>query len=327
MSAVIVVGSINADLAVGVERHPHPGETLLGRSEGISPGGKGANQAVAAALLGADVAMIGAVGADPNAGEALRILRSSGVNLEGVRETEEVTGLAVITVSEDGENTIIVVPGANRTVDAAAVDAHAQSIADADLLILQGEIPASGNERAVEIAAREGTRTIINLAPVVPMDPEALRHADPLMANEHEAGLILQQLGAPVPVDPTPHSIARALLDAGFRSVVLTLGSRGSLVAEKQGAEGAQGAEPIITEVPAIPVEAVDTTGAGDAFAGAFAARLAAGDDLPTAAAYASRVGAFTVTGHGAQTSYPTLADALPGADPREERRGGSAAS
>ncbi|MCF4006157.1 ribokinase [Corynebacterium uropygiale] len=312
MSGVIVVGSINADLNVGVERHPHPGETLLGHSEGISPGGKGANQAVAAALLGAEVAMVGAVGTDPNAAEALRILRSSGVDLRGIAETEEVTGLAVITVSEDGENTIIVVPGANRTVDAAAVEKNAQAIADADLLILQGEIPASGNEKAVEIAAQAGTRVLINLAPVVPMDPAALRQADPLMANEHEAGLILEQLGA-APSGDTPQEMARALIEEGFRSVVLTLGSRGSLVAERDGERT------VLTEVPSVPVHAVDTTGAGDAFAGAFAARLVAGDDLPTAAAFASRVGAFAVTGQGAQPSYPTVTDELPGSPSAKE--------
>ncbi|QNQ90667.1 ribokinase [Corynebacterium poyangense] len=306
MSDVVVVGSINADLTVRVSRHPHPGETLLGTSEGVTPGGKGANQALAAALQGAKVSMIGAIGRDANAPAAIQLLQSAGVDLSGVAETSEGTGLAVITVSDDGENTIIVVPGANATVDEAYVSNHQSAIAEAQVVILQGEIPADGFKKAVDLASDAHTRVLVNLAPVIAVDEHALLQANPLMSNEHEAGLILQQLGQGVDSDD-PELLAGSLLQAGFASVVLTLGSQGSLVAESDAS-----GQPVFHRIPATPVEAVDTTGAGDAFAGAFAARLVEGDDLVAAARYASRVGAFAVTGTGAQPSYPSLKDSLP---------------
>ncbi|WPF68065.1 ribokinase [Corynebacterium sp. 21KM1197] len=298
---VVVVGSINADLTVHVHRHPQPGETLAGSGGTISAGGKGANQAVAAALQGADVALVGAVGRDPYAAPATERLRSSGVDMRGVAEVDGPTGLAVITVSEDGENTIIVVPGANGTVKSAEVSRHAALLREASVLLLQGEIPAEGFAQAVAEAGPH-TRVLINLAPVVPVPRETLLRAHPLIANEHEAGLILDQLGQPLDsTDPT--ALAQALRQMGFESVVLTLGKRGALVAE-----GEQ-----VTPIPTPTITAVDTTGAGDAFAGALAARLAAGDSLIDAAHHAARVGAYAATGHGAQASYPGPGDELPG--------------
>ncbi|KQB85079.1 ribokinase [Corynebacterium oculi] len=297
---VVVVGSINADLTVHVHRHPQPGETLAGSGGTISAGGKGANQAVAAALQGADVALVGAVGRDAYAAPATEHLRSSGVDLGAVKEVDGPTGLAVITVSEDGENTIIVVPGANAAVDSAQVKQQAALLREASVLLLQGEIPAGSFAQAVAEAGPH-TRVLINLAPVVPVPREALLRAKPLIANEHEAGLILDQLGQPL--DSTdPAALTRALRQAGFESVVLTLGKRGALVAEGEG----------ITPIPTPAITAVDTTGAGDAFAGALAARLSAGDSLIDAACHAARVGAYAATGHGAQASYPGLKDQLP---------------
>lgn len=297
-SAVVIVGSINADLTVRVARHPSPGETLLGSGGTVTAGGKGANQAVAAALQGADVAMVGAVGEDPYAEPATDILRSSGVDMSAVATVNDVTGLAVITVSEDGENTIVVVPGANAHVDAAYVESCADLIAGAEVVLLQGEIPADGFAAAVRLTTG---RVVVNLAPVIEVEPAALLRADPLMANEHEAGLILEMLDAGVTTDD-PEVLARALLDAGFPTVVLTLGARGALVGDGDG----------LTPVPTPRVTPVDTVGAGDAFAGALVARLIAGDDLIAAAEHAARVGAFVVTGHGAQTSYPGPGDELP---------------
>ena len=285
--SIIVVGSINADLAVQVHRHPKPGETLMGSGGTITPGGKGANQAVAAALQGASVRFVGAVGNDAYATPALRCLTKSGVDL--------------IAISADGENTIIVVPGANAWVDAEAVKQHATDIAAADIVLLQGEIPAEGFRAAVDAATH---RVVINLAPVVPVDRDALLQADPLMANEHEAALVLQQLGHEVAEEDSknPEKLAADLLDAGFASVVLTLGAAGALVATPEGSE----------LVPSPKVTAVDTTGAGDAFAGALVARLDAGDSLLDAAHHAVRVAAYAVTGRGAQDSYPTKDDQLP---------------
>ncbi|ALC06488.1 sugar kinase [Corynebacterium deserti GIMN1.010] len=295
---IVVVGSINADLNVHVKRHPAPGETLLGSGGNITAGGKGANQAVAAALQGADVAFVGAVGNDPYSEPALEHLRASGVDLDAVAETEETTGLAIITIAEDGENNIVVIPGANAVVDGGYVEKHSALIADAGILLLQGEIPADGFKEAVH---RTTGRVVVNLAPVIEVNKAALLEADPIIANEHEAGLILDQLSAGI--DSTePHDLANALLEAGFPSVVMTLGSAGALVADSTG----------ITDIPTPTVTAVDTTGAGDAFAGAFCARLIKGDSLIDAATHAARVGAFSVQAAGAQASYPTTSDDLP---------------
>ena len=294
---ICVVGSINADLTVNVERHPTPGETLLGSGGGITAGGKGANQACAAARLGAPVALVGAVGTDSNAIPATALLREAGVDLTHVEEVTEVTGLAVITVAANGENTVQVVPGANALVDADFVSRHAEPVEAAEVVLLQGEIPADGFARAVELARG---RVVINLAPVVDVPREALLAADPLMANEHEAGLILDQLG--YDSTGTPEDLARRLKDAGFASVVLTLGAAGALVADDDA----------LTHIPSPQVEAVDTVGAGDSFAGAFCARIIEGDTIVEASTYACRVGAFSVTRPGAQPSYPTATDTLP---------------
>ena len=294
--SMCVVGSINADLVVHTARHPQPGETLLGHGGEITAGGKGANQAVAAALLGAPVTFVGAVGSDAYAAPAMRYLEASGVNLEHVARTDEVTGLAVITVDGQGENTIIVVPGANALVDAPFVTTHSSPITESELVLLQGEIPAEGCAKAIALATG---RVVVNLAPVVKVDPQALLRADPLLANEHEAGLILEQLG--FNSEGTPQELAQRLREAGFSSVVMTLGARGALVAEDT-----------LTEIASPQVTPIDTTGAGDAFAGALCARLLKGDSLVEAARYAARVGAFAVTGAGAQASYPNRDTELP---------------
>lgn len=301
MGNLTVVGSINADLTARVARHPNPGETLLGAGGGITAGGKGANQAVAAAYLGADVKFVGAVGNDPYVEPALEHLKASGVNLDDVATVDDTTGLAIITVSDDGENTIVVIPGANAHVDADFVNAKASTIKDAEIVLLQGEIPADGFAAAV---ANATGRVITNLAPVIEVDKDALLAADPLLANEHEAGLVLEQLQLQASSE-APRDLAQALIDAGFNSVVLTLGAQGALVATKDG----------LTDIPTPKVTAVDTTGAGDAFAGALCAKLLEGADLVTAATFAARVGATSTQGNGAQASYPQPADVLPEVD------------
>lgn len=300
MAQICVVGSINADLAVRVSRHPLPGETLLGTGALITAGGKGANQAVAAANLGAQVSMVGAVGRDANAQPALEYLKRAGVDLQFVHEVEAPTGLALITVSEDAENTIVVVPGANSTVDEQQVRKAKSVIAGADIVVLQGEIPASGFVEAVRLATG---RVMVNLAPVINVPTDVLLHADPLVANEHEAGLILGLYG----VDTTAaasseEDMAVALREVGFANVVITRGSRGAVVATADG----------VTPILPATVTAVDSTGAGDAFVGALAAELVQGSSLVSAAQHAARVGAFAATRQGAQTSYPTPADELP---------------
>lgn len=298
MTAIAVVGSINADLTTHVHRHPSPGETLLGSGGDISAGGKGANQAVAAAQLGADVTMIGAVGSDSMAAAALEHLHNSGADTSAITTVAGPTGLAVITVAEDGENTIIVVPGANASVDAAYVNAHAETVAGAGILLLQGEIPASGFDRAVDLA--QG-RVVVNLAPVVPVGIEQLLQSDPLLVNEHEGALVLDLLGVPF-AESDPATLVSALLAQGFASVVMTLGAEGAIVGDADG----------LTDIPTPQITAVDTTGSGDAFAGALVAKLAEGATLIEASCFATRVGAFAATRPGAQASYPTLDSTLP---------------
>ncbi|MFP7365497.1 ribokinase [Corynebacterium callunae] len=296
--SIVVVGSINADLTTHVQRHPNPGETLLGSGGTVSAGGKGANQAVAAAQLGANVSMVGAIGNDAMAKDAMVHLEKSGVDTDPVATIDGPTGLAVITVSADGENTIIVVPGANAQVDAGFVEKHAELIKSAGIVLLQGEIPASGFARAVDLA--QG-RVVVNLAPVVEVGHEQLLKANPLVVNEHEGALVLELLGAPLQ-SGDPQYLLKALLEQGFNTVVMTLGAKGALVADAQG----------LTEIPTPTIHAVDTTGSGDGFVGALVAKLADGADLVAASKFAARVGAFAATRAGAQASYPTLDDELP---------------
>ncbi|GIG25105.1 ribokinase [Cellulomonas denverensis] len=305
---VVVVGSTNADLLARVRVHPAPGETLLGRSVDVLPGGKGANQAVAAARLGARTAFIGAVGQDTFAPAALSGLRAAGVDLTGLAELPGATGIALVTVADDGENAIVVIPGANGSMDAEAVQRHADLIRSGRVLVLQGEIPRSGAEAAARAAREAGVRLVFNLAPVIEVDPDTLRQADPLVVNEHEAAAALAALdgsGTPAPITgPADEDrVAQSLVEHGLRSVVVTVGARGALVARAGEA---------LTRVPSPRVRAVDTTGAGDAFVGALAHRLARGDDLVTAAHLAARVGAYAVGRAGAQPSYPGATDPLP---------------
>ena len=349
-TGVVVVGSVNADLLTTVDQHPRPGETVLGRTLDVLPGGKGANQAVAAAQLGAQTALVGAVGSDQFAEPALAGLQAAGVDLGAVTAVEGSTGVAQVTVSADGENAIVVIPGANASVDDVVVDAYAELVGGAAVVVVQGEIPRTG----IEAAARHTQgRLVVNLAPVVDVDREVLLAADPLVVNEHEAALVLAMLdassglgeaassgtapsGAEVPDsvaagsattgDATTGSapeetepedtaveadrgtaddeqrVVDALLAHGVPSVVLTVGARGALVADGSGT----------TLVPSPRVEAVDTTGAGDAFVGALAYRLSEGDGLVEAARLAARVGAYAVRGSGAQPSYPWAGDPLP---------------
>lgn len=296
---IVVVGSVNVDLLAQVQRHPRPGETLHGTGGQMLPGGKGANQAVAAARLGARVAMVGAVGSDVQAEAALSALREAGVDLGHVAEIEGPTGLAIVTVAEDGENSIVVIAGANDAMGAGRVRAAAEVISAARIVVCQGEIPRDGIEA---LPALVRGRFLHNPAPVMELDPAVLRASDPLVVNQHEAGLVLAQLAPDQEAPEDPEAVVAALRAAGIPSAVLTLGADGSLVADQGG----------VRRVPPAPVEAVDTTGSGDAFIGALALGLARGDDLATAARLASRVGAFAATGEGAQPSYPTAADELP---------------
>lgn len=295
MAGIVVVGSINLDLVLPCERIPRPGETLPAHGRALTPGGKGANQAVAAARLGAPVALIGAVGTDHMGSDALVLLTDAGVDLTAVAHTSHATGIAIVAVEDSGENAILIQSGANATMDAAAVGRHAPTIADADLVVLQGEIPRDG----IEAAAALARRVVLNLAPVVPVNAAVMRAADPLVVNEHEGALALKLLGEYAHGD---HAVVGSLIEAGVPSVVMTRGAKGALVANGHAT----------VEIPSPAVDVVDTTGAGDAFVGALAVRLLAGDSLVDAARFATRVGAFACTGRGAQPSFPRADDPLP---------------
>lgn len=295
---IAVVGSINVDLIVHVGRHPKSGETLHGDGGKMSPGGKGANQAVAAARLGGSVQMVGAVGTDAQAAVGLTGLKAANVDLAGVREIEGATGLAIVTVADGGENSIVVVAGANGAVDAAHVSDSRETLGRAAVVVCQGETPSEGVE---ELPGLISGRLLHNPAPVMRLDPVVLLVSDPLVVNEHEAGLVLAQLKPDAGGPEEPEQIIAALRDAGVSSVVLTLGAEGSLVADADG----------IHRIHAPRVTAVDTTGAGDAYIGALAVGLARGDSLRDAARLATQVGAYAVTGHGAQPSYPDTGSKL----------------
>ncbi|MHB9753681.1 ribokinase [Streptomyces sp. BYX5S] len=287
---LLVVGSANADLVVGVERRPAAGETVLGSDLALHPGGKGANQAVAAAKLGARTALLARVGDDAH-GELLRgSLEAAGVDTSGVLVGGAPTGVALITVDPSGDNSIVVSPGANGRLTPEDVRAAGELFANARVVSMMLEIPL---ETVAEVARSlpDGARLVLNPSPPAPLPDEVLAVCDPLIVNEHEAKVI-----AGTDLGDDPEDWARQLLALGPRSVVVTLGSEGALVADASGAQ----------RVPAVKVKAVDTTGAGDAFTAALAWRLGTGEPLADAAAYAAKVGAAAVTKEGAQASYPT---------------------
>lgn len=298
---VVVIGSINVDLLAHVPHLPVPGETVLGSREDRAPGGKGANQALAARLQGAEVALVGAVGDDEDASVALSLLRAHGVDLGGVHVLgDSPTGLAIITVAEGGENTIVVVSGANTAFAEPDALTAVGRLSPSDVVLMQGELSLPLTDAVMRAAASSGHRVVLNLAPYAELSDEALQLADPLVVNEVEAAAVATQLGVGAVDDETAR--AAALVDAGVPSVVMTLGARGALVADVSGT----------AVVPAPRVTAVDTTGAGDAFTGALGARVALGDTLLSAAGHAVRVGTYAVQHRGAQPSYPDWEDELP---------------
>ncbi|MYV50338.1 ribokinase [Streptomyces sp. SID2888] len=287
---LLVVGSANADLVVRVERRPAAGETVLGSDLVVHPGGKGANQAVAAARLGARTALLARVGDDGHGELLLRSQRAAGVDTTGVLAGGAPTGVALITVDPSGDNSIVVSPGANARLTPEDVRAASGLLGSSRVVSAQLEIPL---ETVVEVVRNlpSGTRFVLNPSPPRPLPAELLAACDPLIVNEHEARVIAG--GEP---DGSPEDRAAALLALGPRSVVVTLGAEGALVATGE----------TMARVPSVKVDAVDTTGAGDAFTAALAWRLGTGSSLPEAAAFAARVGAAAVTRPGAQESYPT---------------------
>ncbi len=280
MFDVAVVGSVNLDLVATTARLPRPGETVSGTSYAEHAGGKGLNQAIAAARSGARVAIAAAVG-DDDAGRLLcAIAEADGIDLADVVTLDDVpTGRALITVDDHAENSIVVIPGANALL-------RIESVPDARVVIAQLEVPIEQVFAAFRHARARGARTILNPAPAQVLPDELIDVCDVIVPNEHEVGLI----GG---VD--------ALLDRGLSAVVVTRGSAGVEVTERAGNATRRWTQPAFHVVP------VDTTGAGDAFCGALAARLGAGDELTAAVRYAAAAGALATTVAGAVTSLPHL--------------------
>ena len=298
MSAdILVLGSLNMDLVVKAMRAPDAGETLHGQSFQTIPGGKGANQAAAAAKLGGSVAMVGRVGAD-GFGETLKAaLNDVGVDTSAVLVDENhPTGIAMIVVDDTGENRILIVAGANGQVSRLDIDAMRPALKQAKILVTQMEVPLDAVEYALDAASAQGTPIVLNLAPASPLSDETLRKIDYLIVNESEASLLSN-----IPVIDTDSAKAAcsALFARGSRTVIVTLGAHGALLATPEG---------FIT-IPAHQVNVVDTTAAGDAFTAGFVVALLETDDLAKSVEYANTVGALTVTKFGAQASLPTKLD------------------
>ncbi|SCD82624.1 ribokinase [Streptomyces sp. BpilaLS-43] len=292
---LLVVGSANADLVVGVERRPAPGETVLGSDLVVHPGGKGANQAVAAARLGARTALLARVGDDAHGRLLRESQRAAGVDTGPVLVGGAPTGVALITVDPSGDNSIVVSPGANARLTPGDIRAAGPLFAAARVVSVQLEIPLETVAETARALA-PGTRLVLNPSPPAPLPADVLAACDPLVVNEHEARYILGILGQEA--GSAPEEWADTLLAHGPRSVVVTLGAEGALIADSRGGG------PV--HVPSPEVDAVDTTGAGDAFTAALAWRLGLGEELAEAAAFAVRVGAAAVTRQGAQASFPT---------------------
>jgi len=286
---ITVFGSLNLDQIGTVTRLPQPGETVAGGTFSMAPGGKGANQTLAARRAGADVRLIGAVGEDSFAEPALAALSEAGVDLAGVRRVPEPTGIAMILVDASGENCIAVLPGANGTLRPADAEATLTTMAKGDILLLQQEIPQSATAKALELAREKGVIAILNTAPFLDSTPEIARRATIVVANESEFALMCE--GGSKPLESLMRDWAR---------------SRGQTIIVTLGGEGARAATPTeFIAVPALPIEPVDTVGAGDTFCGYLAAGLDAGLDLKSAMTRAVAAASLACLSPGAQPAIP----------------------
>ena len=290
---VLVIGSLNMDLVVRCEHLPQTGQTIFGNDFFTAAGGKGANQAVAAARLGARVALAGCVGDDPFGRDLLAALQRDGVRSDEVRTVPRPTGTALITIDGQGANTIVVVSGANAACDRAVVDRALPGNDGPGILLLQHEIPEAANAHAIRMARAAGWFVVLNPAPARPIAADLLPLIDVVAPNETEAAALTSAGDA--------DEAARRLLALGARGVLITLGSQGALYRDGRNT----------LRCPAVPVQAVDTTAAGDAYIGALAAALAAGSEIAGALGFASAAAAFAVTRLGAQPSLGTRAEVL----------------
>jgi ribokinase len=307
---IVVVGSANTDFVLGVPELPSTGATVLGDQFRVVRGGKGANQAVAAARLGADVTFVARLGTDSFGDEALAAYRREGIRTDFIIQDPDIhSGIALIMVNPNGENIIGVGPGANSHLTTENIQLAGDVIQEADCVLLQLEIPLSAVLAAAEIAHRNKVRVILNPAPARPLPQELLDAVDYLTPNETETAILAGEDPSSIGLDSLPRLASRL----GVPNLVVTLGSRGAAVLQNGRT----------TRIPSFPVTPVDTTASGDAFNGALAVALARGQSISEAVKYANAAGAITATRPGAQPSLPTsqelaqfMVSSAPGSNP-----------
>ena len=284
---IAVIGSINIDFTVTADRIPSKGETVPGKGTEIFFGGKGANQAVAMALLGADVEMYGAVGRDENGVKAMENLKSFGVDTSFIKRSEKETGLAVITLGEK-DNTIVVIKGAGGDVDISYAESISKRLKDCQMAVLQHEIPMETVEYIVNFCEKAGIPTLLNPAPAMPLPMSVIEKVTYLTPNEHELGIIF------------PNMTMEETLKKYPRKVIVTLGAKGAAYCDGEK----------IVSVPSRKASVTDTTGAGDTFCGAFAVKRAEGQDIYSCVSFANLCASLSTEKKGAQKGMPTLAQA-----------------
>ena len=296
MKKICVIGSLNMDLVVNVDEMPKKGQTLIGSSFKEVPGGKGANQAVAIARLGGDINMIGKVGSDSFGKTLIEQLKNDNVDTEYVQIENCASGVAMITVDKNAENSIVVAPGANFRVLEEDIDKCIDGIKKSDIVVLQLETPLNTIKYALEKSKELGKYTILNPAPAVKLGDEIIRNVDLLTPNETELEIIS---GVSIETEEDIQKAAQIMIEKGVKELIVTLGSKGSLYINKEKSMFKK----------AYRVEAVDTTAAGDSYTGALAVALSQDKKMEDAMDFASKVGALSVLKEGAQSSLPTLED------------------
>lgn len=294
MKKILVLGSLNMDFVIRVKEMPQVGETILGKSVELISGGKGANQAYAAGKLGGNVTMMGAVGNDLYGDELMNNLRQVHVGTGGLQKVDKVsTGYAFVSVYDSGDNSIIVVPGANGCVDKELIDANMKFIDECDYIIMQLEIPLETVQYVKDLAVSKGKKVIIDPAPAVPnLKDEFWENVTLIKPNETEIGVLT---GRKVSTLEDAKDAARILVEKGVETVIVTLGGDGCLLVDKEKEK----------YFPANKVECIDTTAAGDSFIAALVVALSEGENYEKAIDFAQKVSAIVVTRQGAQTSIP----------------------
>ena len=292
MARILILGSSNTDMTVRTAALPLPGQTLIGGDFVMGPGGKGANQAVAARRLGGDAALVCKVGRDMFGDNAVKHYEEEGLDVSGVLRSDKPSGVALINVDDKAENSIVVAPGANMDITEADIDAVAPLIREARILLLQLEIPIPAVLKAARIGHEAGALVVLNPAPYAEVPEELFRYVDLFIPNETE---LSAYAGVTVCDRDSALKAADAMVGKGVKKIIVTLGSKGSLIYDGQS----------VSDIAAFKVKAVDTTAAGDTYCGALCVALSEGRTLQEAAVFASKASALSVTRPGAQISMP----------------------